>query len=68
MQLKTDERNTRSRKAIERLGAKPEGILRKYQMLDSGYIRNTAMYSVIDTEWLEVKKRLEEFLNRTEDE
>lgn len=63
VQLKTDERNTRSRKAIERLGAKPEGILRKYQMLDTGYVRNTAIYSIIDSEWDEVKKRLEGLLN-----
>jgi RimJ/RimL family protein N-acetyltransferase len=68
VQLKTDERNTRSRDAIERLGAQPEGVLRKYQMLDSGYLRNTAMYSIVDTEWFEVKKRLEGFLNRTADE
>lgn len=62
VQLKTDERNLRSRNAIERLGAKPEGILRKYQMQDCGFVRNTAIYSIIDTEWLEVKKRLEGFL------
>jgi RimJ/RimL family protein N-acetyltransferase len=62
VQLKTDERNTRSRNAIERLGAKPEGILRRYQSLYNGYVRNTAMYSILDSEWKDVKKRLEEKL------
>ena len=62
VQLKTDERNVRSRKAIERLGAKPEGILRKYQMLHTGFARNTAIYSIVESEWTEVKKRLEGFL------
>ena len=65
VQLKTDERNARSRKAIERLGAKPEGILRKYQMLDNGYPRNTAIYSIVDSEWVEVKTRLEKLLDGT---
>lgn len=67
VQLKTDERNTRSRKAIERLGAKPEGILRKYQMLSNGFHRNSAMYSILDDEWAEVKTRLESFLNESSD-
>ncbi len=64
VQLKTDERNVRSQHAIERLGAVKEGILRKYQVTHSGYQRNTVMYSIIDTEWLAVKRRLEGFLSR----
>lgn len=64
VQIKTDERNIRSQRAIERLGAVKEGILRKYQVTHSGYQRNTVMYSIIDTEWPAVKKRLEEFLKR----
>jgi N-acetyltransferase len=63
VQLKTDERNNRSRKAIERLGAQPEGILRKYQMLHNGIPRNTAIYSIVDSEWDGIKKRLEEKLS-----
>ncbi|MBM3128451.1 MAG: GNAT family N-acetyltransferase [Chloroflexi bacterium] len=62
VQLKTDERNIRSRRAIERLGAVQEGILRKYQIRYDGYQRNTVMYSIVDTEWQAVKARLEEFL------
>lgn len=64
VQLKTDERNVRSQRAIERLGAVKEGILRKYQVTHSGYPRNTVMYSIIDTEWPAVKERLEGFLKR----
>ena len=63
VQLKTDERNLRSQRAIERLGAIREGVLRKYQMTHTGYHRNTVMYSIVDTEWNAVKARLEGFLN-----
>jgi RimJ/RimL family protein N-acetyltransferase len=62
VQLKTDERNIRSQRAIERLGAIKEGVLRKYQVTHTGYHRNTVMYSIVDTEWQAVKARLEEFL------
>jgi RimJ/RimL family protein N-acetyltransferase len=62
VQLKTDERNIRSRRAIERLGAVQEGVLRKYQIRYDGYQRNTVMYSILDTEWRGVKARLEAFL------
>lgn len=67
VQLKTDERNIRSQRAIERLGAVKEGVLRKYQIVHDGYQRDTVMYSIVDTEWPAVKKRLEEFLNQTKD-
>lgn len=64
VQLKTDARNIRSQSAIERLGALKEGVLRKYQIVHDGYPRDTVMYSIIDTEWPAVKKRLEGFLKR----
>ena len=57
VQLKTDERNKHSRAAIEKLGAKFEGILRKHMILHDGYIRNSAMYSITDDEWPAVKER-----------
>jgi RimJ/RimL family protein N-acetyltransferase len=59
VQLKTDERNARSRAAILRLGASFEGVLRKYQVRHDGYIRNTAMFSIIEAEWPAVKAGLE---------
>ena len=62
VQLKTDSRNVRSQRAIERLGAVREGVLRKHMILHTGYQRDTVMYSIIDTEWGGVKARLEEKL------
>ena len=64
VQLKTDERNLRSRTAIARLGATFEGILRKYQARFNGYVRNTAMFSITSDEWPTVKARLEGMLAR----
>ncbi|MCB9134336.1 MAG: GNAT family N-acetyltransferase [Anaerolineales bacterium] len=63
VQLKTDSRNIRSQAAIERLGAVKEGILRNHVILPDGYIRHSVMYSITDTEWPEVRKRLETFLS-----
>ncbi|MBN1203358.1 MAG: GNAT family N-acetyltransferase [Myxococcaceae bacterium] len=64
VQFKTDRRNARSRAAIERIGAKFEGILRHHMLVRGGVVRDSAVYSVIDTEWPEVKARLEEQLAR----
>lgn len=62
VQLKTDRRNARSRAAIERMGAKFEGILRNHMLVRGGIVRDSAYYGVIDTDWPEVKARLEGFL------
>jgi len=64
VQLKTDRRNARSRAAMERMGAKFEGILRHHMLVRGGQVRDSAYYGVIDTEWPEVKARLEGFLAR----
>lgn len=56
VQFKTDERNVRSQKAIERLGAIKEGILRKERILENGYIRNAVIYSITDDDWKKVKQ------------
>ncbi len=50
VEIKTDVLNTRSRKAIERLGATFEGVFRQH-MVVRGRVRNTAYYSIIDTDW-----------------
>jgi RimJ/RimL family protein N-acetyltransferase len=63
VQLKTDLRNERSQAAIARLGAQREGILRQHRVLHDGYIRDTVMFSIINTEWPDVRQRLEGFLN-----
>jgi N-acetyltransferase len=63
-QLKTDLRNERSQKAIERIGAVREGVLRNHMILPDGRYRHSVFYSILDTEWPVVKKRLEEMMNR----
>ena len=64
VQLKTDLLNERSQKAIERLGAKKEGVLRNHMILPDGRIRDSVFYSILDTEWSEVKKNLETMLEK----
>jgi RimJ/RimL family protein N-acetyltransferase len=64
VQLKTDSRNTRSQRAIERLGASKEGVLRNHMILPDGYIRDSVYYSIIDREWPEVKLNLERFIGQ----
>jgi RimJ/RimL family protein N-acetyltransferase len=64
VQLKTDSRNERSQRAIERIGAVKEGVLRNHMILPDGRYRDSVYFSVIDTEWPGVKVRLEEMLNR----
>ncbi len=66
--LKTDARNMRSRAAIEALGARFEGVLRSWSQSwvpgEEGKLRDSAMYSVIKSEWSECRRRLEERLAR----
>jgi len=57
--LRTHEKNAQSRAAIERLGARLDGILRNHRIMPDGTLRNTAAYSIIDAEWPAVKARLE---------
>jgi RimJ/RimL family protein N-acetyltransferase len=56
--LRTDARNLRSRTAIERLGAKLDGILRAHMPASDGGVRDTASYSILAEEWPSVKERL----------
>jgi RimJ/RimL family protein N-acetyltransferase len=62
VQLKTDLRNERSQRAIERIGAVKEGILRNHMITPDGSIRHTVMYSILDSEWSQVKEKLEKML------
>ena len=57
--LKTDSLNERSRAAIEGIGAKFEGILRKHRIRRDGSFRHSAYYSILDDEWPEVRALLE---------
>jgi len=51
VQIKTDSLNVRSQKAIERIGAVKEGVLRNHMILPSGRIRHSVYYSILNTEW-----------------
>ena len=62
VELKTDALNERSRNAILRLGAKQEGIFRQHVVTYSGRLRDSVYFSIINTEWPEVKVKLEEKL------
>ena len=62
VQIKTDSLNVRSQKAIERIGAVKEGVLRNHMILPNGRIRHSVFYSILDTEWSEVKSRLSDFM------
>ncbi|UZE48608.1 GNAT family N-acetyltransferase [Rhodopseudomonas sp. P2A-2r] len=55
--------NQQSRKAIERLGAKFDGILRNHQIAPNGTLRDTVVYSIIASEWPTVKAHLTYQLN-----
>lgn len=58
VQFVTDERNQNSQQAILRLGAQLEGKMRYERIMADGYRRNSMLYSIIDCEWPEVKRRL----------
>jgi len=62
--LKTDARNGRSQRAIERLGAVFEGVRRAHVPTIDGTIRDSAYYSILKEEWPAVRERLEQLLRR----
>jgi len=58
VELKTDVLNQQSRKAIAKIGATEEGIFRKYQVTDTGRERDSIFFSIIKTEWPDIKSRI----------
>lgn len=64
VELKTDSLNERSRAAILRIGAKEEGVFRNHMITASGRIRHSVYFSITDSEWPVVKRRLEEKLQK----
>ena len=58
VQLKCDNRNEQSKANILKLGAKFEGILRQHIIMHDGFVRDTAMFSILHPEWPEVRERL----------
>lgn len=65
VELKTDARNETSRRAILRIGATYEGVMRKHMLTRGGVQRDSAYYAIIDDEWPGVRLRLERMLART---
>ncbi|MBK7161929.1 MAG: GNAT family N-acetyltransferase [Sphingomonadales bacterium] len=57
VQFRTDHFNFASQRAIERLGAKRDGLIRNHQILD-GRVRDTVLYSILASEWEGVKRNL----------
>ncbi len=64
VQLKTDARNLPSQRAIERIGAVREGVLRQHVIMPDGFLRDTVYYSILDREWPQVKADLLRKLKR----
>ena len=58
VEFRTSFFNFQSRRAIERLGAKPDGILRNHMRMPDGTMRDTCVYSILPNEWPAVKKNL----------
>ncbi len=58
LELRTDERNARSRRAMEKIGAKHDGTLRSHRSTQGGIRRNTAVYSILKSEWPEIKNSI----------
>ncbi|MGJ8529469.1 GNAT family N-acetyltransferase [Maritalea sp.] len=59
VEFRTHFMNQQSRRAIERLGAKLDGVLRRHIVLPNGTVRDTAVYSIIPSEWPSVKANLQ---------
>jgi RimJ/RimL family protein N-acetyltransferase len=65
VEFKTDSTNSRSRNALMRIGAKEEGVFRNHMIVPGGRIRHSVYFSIIDSEWNEVKRELEKKLAKT---
>lgn len=58
VEFRIDERNIRSRKAVEKLGATLEGILRKDTLMLDGFRRSTCCYGILKAEWIKIKEEI----------
>lgn len=65
VEFRTDWLNQISQRAIERLGAKRDGVLRQHKVMPDGRIRDTVVYSILNTEWFGVEQHLTSKLERT---
>jgi RimJ/RimL family protein N-acetyltransferase len=64
VQIRTDFLNKRSQRAIERLGAKKDGVIRSHRIMPDGRVRDMVVYSILDHEWRGVRQNLEMMLHR----
>ena len=64
VEFRTDWFNRKSQAAIERLGAKRDGVLRNHSILPDGRIRDTVVYSILQNEWAGVKQNLDFLINK----
>ncbi|MEP0154373.1 GNAT family protein [Pseudophaeobacter sp.] len=64
VEFRTHVINHQSRRAIERLGAKPDGILRAHMRMGNGSLRDTAVYSIIAPEWPTIQAHLNHLMTR----
>jgi RimJ/RimL family protein N-acetyltransferase len=64
VELRTHWMNRQSREAIARLGAKQDGVLRNHQRMADGTLRDTVVFSIIESEWPTVKRHLQYQLER----
>ncbi len=58
VEFKTDARNLRSQRALERIGATREGVMRNHMIVQGSFVRDSVYFSVIDSGWPEVRERL----------
>lgn len=62
VEFRIDERNIKSRKAVEKIGATIEGILRKDTIMKDGYRRNTCCYGILKEEWPQIKETIFKYI------
>ncbi|NGY03530.1 GNAT family N-acetyltransferase [Solimonas terrae] len=62
VEFKTDVLNEKSRRALKRIGASEEGVFRRHMLTESGRVRDSVYFSVVDVEWPHVKRHLETLL------
>jgi RimJ/RimL family protein N-acetyltransferase len=65
VEFKTDARNERSQQALERIGATREGVMRNHMIVQGNYVRDSVYFSIIDSDWLRVKERLQTLKDRS---
>jgi RimJ/RimL family protein N-acetyltransferase len=64
VEFKTDALNEKSRRALLRIGARQEGVFRKHMLMPDGRVRDSVYFSIIDSEWPEIKTGLENKLSQ----